>query len=73
MTRNNKNNDIITIIIIIIIIIIIYRLFTDSKIWILKKILYPMYILFVYKKELSKNDYLKTLLITIIKSLKKII
>ena len=32
-----------------------------------------MYIRFVYRKELSKNDYLKTLLITIIKSLKKII
>ena len=32
-----------------------------------------MYILLVYKKELSKNDFLKTLLITIIKSLKKII
>ena len=30
-----------------------------------------MYILLVYKKELLKNDYLKTLLITIIKSLKK--
>ena len=30
-----------------------------------------MYILHVYKKELSKNDYLKTLLITIIKKLKK--
>ena len=28
---------------------------------------------YLYKKELSKNDYLKTLLITIIKSLKKII
>ena len=27
-------------------------------------------IIIVYKKELSKNDYLKTLLITIIKSLK---
>ena len=32
-----------------------------------------MYILFMYKKELSKNAYLKTLLITIIKSLKKIL
>ena len=30
-----------------------------------------MYILLVYKKELLKNDYLKTLLITILKSLKK--
>ena len=30
-----------------------------------------MYILLAYKKELLKNDYLKTLLITIIKSLKK--
>ena len=30
-----------------------------------------MYILLVYKKELLKNDYLKTLLITIVKSLKK--
>jgi len=30
-----------------------------------------MYILLVYKKELFKNDYLKTLLITSIKSLKK--
>ena len=30
-----------------------------------------MYILLVYTKELLKNDYLKTLLITIIKSLKK--
>ena len=30
-----------------------------------------MYILLVYKRELLKNDYLKTLLITIIKSLKK--
>ena len=30
-----------------------------------------MYILLVYERELSKNDYLKTLLITIIKSLKK--
>ena len=40
----------------------------------MKKIFIPMYILFVYKKELLKNDYLKTLLITIIvKSLKKII
>ena len=39
-----------------------------------KKNIIPMYILFVYKKELLKNDYLKTLLITIIvKSLKKII
>ena len=32
-----------------------------------------MYILPVYKRELSKNEYLKTLLITITKSLKKII
>ena len=39
----------------------------------IKKTLYPMYILFVYKKDLSKNYYLKTLLITIIKSLKKVI
>ena len=31
-----------------------------------------MHILLVYERELSKNDYLKTLLITIIKSLKKI-
>ena len=31
-----------------------------------------MYILLVYERELSKNAYLKTLLITIIKSLKKI-
>ena len=30
-----------------------------------------MYILLVFKKALLKNDYLKTLLITIIKSLKK--
>ena len=32
-----------------------------------------MYILLVYKRELSKNDYLKTLLITIIKSIKQLI
>ena len=32
-----------------------------------------MYILLVYERELSKNDYLKTLLITIIKSIKKLI
>ena len=32
-----------------------------------------MYIRLVYERELSKNDYLKTLLMTIIKSLKKII
>ena len=38
-----------------------------------KKNIIPMYILFVYKKELSKNEYLKTLLITSVKSLKKII
>ena len=31
-----------------------------------------MHILLVYERELSKNDYLKTLLIKIIKSLKKI-
>ena len=31
-----------------------------------------MYILLVYERELSKNDYLKILLITTIKSLKKI-
>ena len=31
-----------------------------------------MYILLVYERELSKNDYLKTLLI-IIKSIKKLI
>ena len=30
-----------------------------------------MYICLVYKKELLKNDYLKTLLVTMIKSLKK--
>ena len=30
-----------------------------------------MYILLVYERELSKNDYLKTLLIIIIKSIKK--
>ena len=30
-----------------------------------------MYIFLVYKKQLLKNDYLKTLLITIIKSPKK--
>ena len=28
---------------------------------------------FVYKRELSKNDYLRPLLITIIKSIKKLI
>ena len=49
---------------------VIHRLFTDLKMNI-KKLLYPMYILLVYKKELSKNDYLKTLLITIIKKLQK--
>ena len=32
-----------------------------------------MYILLVYERELSKNDYLKTLLITIIKRIKKLI
>ena len=32
-----------------------------------------MYILLVYERELSKNGYLKTLLITIIKSIKKLI
>ena len=32
-----------------------------------------MYILLVYERELSKSDYLKILLTTIIKSLKKII
>ena len=37
------------------------------------KIVYPMYILLVYKREISKNDDLKSLLITVIKSLKKII
>ena len=30
-----------------------------------------MYILLLYERELSKNDYLKSLLITIIKSIKK--
>ena len=32
-----------------------------------------MYILLVYERELSKNDYLKTLLITIVESIKKLI
>ena len=32
-----------------------------------------MYILLVYEKELSKSDYLRPLLITIIKSIKKLI
>ena len=32
-----------------------------------------MYILLVYERELSKNDYLRPLLITIIKSIKKLI
>ena len=32
-----------------------------------------MYILLGYERELSKNDCLKTLLITIIKSIKKLI
>ena len=36
------------------------------------KIYTPMYILLVYERELSKNDHLKILLITTIKSLKKI-
>ena len=31
-----------------------------------------MYILLVFKRELSKNDYLRPLLITIIKSIKKL-
>lgn len=37
------------------------------------KTLYPMYVLLVYERELSTNDYPKTLLITIIKSIKKLI
>ena len=37
------------------------------------KIYTLLYILLVYERELSKNDYLKTLLITIIKGLKKVI
>ena len=32
-----------------------------------------MYILLVYERELSKNDYLRPLLITIVKSIKKLI
>ena len=32
-----------------------------------------MYILLVYERELSKNDYLRPLLITTIKSIKKLI
>ena len=32
-----------------------------------------MYILLVYERELSKDDYLRLLLITIIKSIKKLI
>ena len=32
-----------------------------------------MYILLVYERELSKNDYLRPLLITIIKNIKKLI
>ena len=35
------------------------RLFTDSRIWILK-IYTLLYILLVYERELSQNDYLKT-------------
>ena len=35
--------------------------------------MYPLYILLVYERVLSKNDYQKTLLITIIKSIKKLI
>ena len=37
------------------------------------KTLYPMYVLLVYERELSTNDYPKTLLIAIIKSIKKLI
>ena len=40
----------------------------------IKKIYYTLCTFFyLYKKELSKNDYIKPLPITIIKSLKKII